>query len=222
MEKYDSSIETLKHIKRVAYYINIIQKELNNSMINGYDTKTGINDATLVDLLVLLLNGENLPSYSKLFNDINNNSRNYKLGNKYTDKDKLLCMYLDELIDRELHHDRTKLEEPEKHYFDLWTPHIQEGELGTVKYEEFLEKLAPALEHHYRCNRHHPEHFGNGIYGMTIMDLTELLCDWCATDDRHANTNIYKSIDILSNRFNYSTPMIKVLSNTCERYLKGK
>lgn len=221
MEKYDSSIETLKHIKQVALYIEKIQKDIDYELSTEQEIHDGINNTTLVDLLRILLNGDNIPSYSKLFTDINNNSRKYRLGNTCLTHNELYHFYDDELTDRKLNHDRSKLEEPEKHEFDIWTPRINEAQLGTPMYEYFLKELHKALDHHYRYNRHHPEHFGNGINGMTIMDLTEMLCDWCATSDRHEGSNIYDSIDILQKRFKYSTPMKKVLSNTVEKHLSN-
>ena len=225
MEKYDSSIETLKHIKQVALYIDKVQQDFATSLDLNYQIHDNINYVTLVDLYLLLIKGENIPSYSKLFTDINNNSRKYKYGNSNYNHDELFHIYQEELSDRKLNHDKSKLEEPEKHDFDIWTPRINEATLGTPMYEYFLKELHKALDHHYRYNRHHPEHFGNGINGMTIMDLTEMLCDWCATSDRHKNSNIYDSIDILQKRFRYSTPMKKVLSNTVEKHftsLKSK
>ena len=222
MEEYDSRVETLKHIKRVAYYIDIVQKQLETSLTDNLQIKTGINDATLIDLLLVLLHGDDIPSYSNLFTDINGNSKIYKLGNRYHDLDDLYNVYKDELLDRKLNHDRSKLEEPEKHEFDIWTPRLHEASVGSPMYDYFLFQLKKALEHHYRYNRHHPEHFGNGINGMTIMDLTEMLCDWCASADRHEDGDVYASIEILSKRFNYTKPMKKVLSNTCDKYLKSK
>ena len=141
----------------------------------------------------------------------------YKYGVFYKDSSELLDSYREEIYERMENHDRSKLEEPEKHEFDIYTPRIQEAILGTPMYEYFLMQLRKALRHHYRYNRHHPEHFGNGINGMTIMDLTEMLCDWTATSERHEDGSIYDSIEILADRFKYTSPMKKVLSNTCEK-----
>ena len=34
-------------------------------------------------------------------------------------------------------------------------------------------------------NRHHPEHFGeDGIRGMNLPDVVEMLCDWKAASER--------------------------------------
>jgi len=34
-----------------------------------------------------------------------------------------------------------------------------------------------ALVHHHTNNRHHPEHFTNGIYGMNDIDIAEMVAD---------------------------------------------
>ena len=35
-----------------------------------------------------------------------------------------------------------------------------------------------ALLHHHCHNSHHPEHYINGVYGMSELDLCEMVCDW--------------------------------------------
>ena len=88
MEEYNSKIETLKHIKQVALYISRVQ----DALLKDDPIKSGINDITLVDMLKILLDGNDLPSFSKLFNDINKNSHIYKLGTKYYDQSELLTL----------------------------------------------------------------------------------------------------------------------------------
>ena len=222
MVEYNSKIETLKHIKTVANYLKKYEDALEENIKNEKSIKSSIDSITLIDMLHLLYKGEDIPGYNKLFNDIKSNSKNYKLGVFYTDENELLTSYKNEFEDRRKTHDKSKLEEPEKHEFDIWTPRLHEASVGTPMYDYFLHELRKALAHHYRCNRHHPEHFGNGINGMTIMDLSEMLCDWIASAERHEDGDIYMSIEILSKRFKYGTPMKKVLSNTCEQYLKIK
>jgi hypothetical protein len=78
--------------------------------------------------------------------------------------------------------------------------------------------MKPALDHHYDLNHHHPEHFLRGIRGMNLIDIIEMLCDWKAATMRHADGNIYKSIEINQERFNYSYELKEILINT-SRYL---
>ena len=70
---------------------------------------------------------------------------------------------------------------------------------GSLK--SFLEALKPALDIHYANNRHHPEHFPKGIRGMDLLDLLEMICDWKASSERHADGNIFNSIEVNQKRF---------------------
>lgn len=60
-------------------------------------------------------------------------------------------------------HDQTKLEAPEKPVYDEYTPKLGDAEYGSEEYEQLLEEMQEALEHHYSDYRHHPEHFEGGI-----------------------------------------------------------
>ena len=58
------------------------------------------------------------------------------------------------------------------------------------------------------------EYFANGIKDMTLLDLLEMLCDWKASSERHADGNIYRSIEINQSRFGYSDEVKDILKNT--------
>lgn len=49
--------------------------------------------------------------------------------------------------------------------------HILQHSLGCDEYRACLREMKPALEHHYASNSHHPEHYSNGIQGMSLFDL---------------------------------------------------
>lgn len=106
-------------------------------------------------------------------------------------------------------HDKT-----EKAMFDEYTPKLKHCTYGSEEYKSFLAGLKPALDIHYKNNRHHPEHFANGIKDMTLLDLLEMLCDWKASSERHADGNIYRSIEINQSRFGYSDEVKDILKNT--------
>lgn len=118
------------------------------------------------------------------------------------------------LIDRTFDHDRSKLEEPEVQYFDEYTPRLAESTYGSDEYKQFLADLKPALDHHYAANRHHPEHFKNGIRGMNLVDLVEMFCDWYAASKRHNDGDMMKSITINQKRFHYSDDLKMIFENT--------
>jgi hypothetical protein len=63
-------------------------------------------------------------------------------------------------------------------------------------------------------NRHHPEHFENGIRGMNLIDLIEMFCDWYAATQRHNDGDIIMSIEINQKRFEYSDDIKAILKNT--------
>lgn len=117
-------------------------------------------------------------------------------------------------------HDASKLYEPEFSIFTKYTPILSDITYGSDKYHETLRYMKPALDHHYNQNRHHPEHFENGIEDMTLIDLIELICDWTASTLRHNNGNIYESLKHNKKRFNIPDSIYKVLVNTVNEHFK--
>lgn len=125
-----------------------------------------------------------------------------------------------ELISRANRHDNSKLESPEKELFDIYTPKLKASTYGSDEYTMFLQELKVALDHHYANNSHHPEHYENGVNGFDLFDLIEMFFDWKAATERHANGDIYKSIQINRERFNLSDQLCDILKNTADRYFK--
>ena len=122
-----------------------------------------------------------------------------------------ICML--ELSERARAHDASKYEEPEKSAFDRATPLLQTVEYGTPEYNAVKAQLGEALQHHYAHNSHHPEHYPNGMEGMSLLDLLEMLCDWKAAGERMQNGSLEASIRINRERFGDS-PLLTVLENT--------
>lgn len=119
-----------------------------------------------------------------------------------------------EIFKRTLNHDKSKLDSPEKEFFDNLTKELGDIEYGSEEYNQSLQELRPALEHHYAQNSHHPEHYSNGIRGMNLIDLIEMLCDWKASILRNRNGNIEHSIEINQDRFQYTDELKQILLNT--------
>jgi hypothetical protein len=148
------------------------------------------------------------------------------------------------LTKRAIAHDTSKLEEPEKSGFDDVTGILKGLTYGSEEYKEQLRKLQPILGHHYAANSHHPEHYGtkecdlcfatvpldhndqcpqcrNGSFTfrpnigrMTLLDVVEMLCDWKAATERHADGSIAKSIEINRKRFDIPNQLAQILDNT--------
>ena len=123
-----------------------------------------------------------------------------------------------ELKKRGLVHDASKLKDPEKEYFDKYTPRLASLTYGTEEYKNQIQDLKPAIDHHYKVNSHHPQFYENGINGMNLFDIVEMFFDWKASGERGKDGNIYKSIDINAERFGISKQLKSILINTA-RYI---
>lgn len=118
-------------------------------------------------------------------------------------------------IDRGDAHDQSKLVSPEKEAFDALVPKLKDFAYGSDEYRACLREIKPALEHHYAQNCHHPEHFKDGIAGMSLFDLVEMLMDWKAASERMKDGgNIARSIETNTERFTISPQLNQVLKNT--------
>jgi len=66
------------------------------------------------------------------------------------------------------------------------------------------------------------EFFGAGIRGMTLVDLVEMFCDWCAATERHEDGDIGRSIDVNMGRFGYGEALASIFVNTAQEYNMGR
>lgn len=151
----------------------------------------------------------------------------------------VMAVAINDLLQRAVRHDQSKLESPELEVFNEYTPKLKDSTYGSDEYKAFLAGMKVGLDHHYAANSHHPEHSGRttcaqcgqldndpctcggprlaNVTGMSLLDLIEMLCDWKAATMRHANGDLRKSIDINQKRFAYSDEIRSILINTAER-----
>lgn len=111
-------------------------------------------------------------------------------------------------------HDESKLGPEEKPLFDEMTPLLKSLTYGTDEYKASLAKLGDALKHHYAHNSHHPEHYENGVAGMTLLDVVEMFCDWRAASERTKDGNFPKSVEIGIERFKIEPQLAAILRNS--------
>lgn len=133
---------------------------------------------------------------------------------------KNLNLFITDLIHRGENHDNSKFEEPELTIFAENTHKLGQTEYGSEEYKKLLVEIKPAIDHHYSKNRHHTEFWPNGIEGMTLVDILEMLCDWKAATERNKDGNIRKSIDINSQKYKISPQLKQILENTVREYFK--
>lgn len=119
-----------------------------------------------------------------------------------------------DLLRRGERHDQSKLRSPEVELFAEYTPKLKDTKYGSAEYQRYLRELAPALDHHYANNAHHPEFHDDGIDGMSLLDLLEMFCDWLASSQRHNTGNVLESIKVNATRFKMSPQLVRVFQNT--------
>lgn len=129
---------------------------------------------------------------------------------------------IQDLATRSIHHDLSKLQEPERSGFQAMTADARLKDLtyGSDEYRAVLREHKPTIRHHYEHNDHHPEHFEDGIDGvgllarMNLLQIIEMLCDWKASTSRMKDGDLMRSIEINAKRFGYGPEMQMVLENT--------
>ncbi len=119
------------------------------------------------------------------------------------------------LINRGTIHDESKYSDPEKTLLDAME-YVNKNEgnatYGSPEYKRRTAILKPMLKHHYANNSHHPEHYENGVYGMTLINKVEMLCDWQAASIRNNDPEMF--ITAACERYNISDQLKKVFENT--------
>lgn len=125
---------------------------------------------------------------------------------------------ISDLVSRARDHDLSKLQAPEREIFGEHFQELATVEYGSDKYKELLERVKPAIEHHYSKNSHHPEHFKTGVNEFTLVDLVEMLADWVAATKRNKNGNINRSLEINAEKYQLPEMLVNILENTVRKY----
>ena len=121
------------------------------------------------------------------------------------------------LISRAFLHDLSKYSPVECTAFFRTIHKLRVTPYGTVEYDDLLKEVKPALDHHYKVNRHHPEFHNEGLKKFTLIDLIEMYCDWKAAVRRHNTGNMFRSIEINKDRFKMDDQLIEILRNTHQK-----
>jgi len=128
---------------------------------------------------------------------------------------KRIFEFTDEMVARAYRHDLSKYVEPEKSAIDRVRPQLKQLEFGTPEYKELKRAFS---DHHYKINDHHLEYFENGIEGMGLLQIVEMLCDWKAATETHGpDDNIYNSIDIICKQHEINDTLKNIFVNTAKQ-----
>lgn len=125
---------------------------------------------------------------------------------EHKEKVKDLCFeFAEALKQRGLQHDDSKLnDEVERKGFE----EFQSPPYGTEAYVKHLEDIKEIVFRHYKNNSHHPEHFEDGIRGMNLLDLVEMVMDWKSFGDAD------KYLETQVKRFNISSDLASIIKNS--------
>ncbi len=115
-------------------------------------------------------------------------------------------------------HDASKLLEPERTLFERAFEDLSVVEYGSNAYRTALVQARQALDHHYASNRHHPEHYADGVDAMTLTDLVEMLADWKAASERRPDADLVQGIEINAERFALTPQLASILTNTANAW----
>ncbi|SBV38524.1 hypothetical protein BN7874_289 [Phage NCTB] len=203
--------DTYQHIWHVQRFIA--------ACIHGYliavdTTMPEPQDSTLISLLAACSskNGIRVSLPSDLLSVVHNTRSEFN-----TPSPTLIASVM---MQRMLTHDQSKLGSVEVELFTEYTPKLKTAKFGSEEYNQFLVGLKPALDNHYAHNRHHPEHYEDGVSSMTLIDVIEMMCDWAASSLRSKDGSFENSLKICKSRFELSEGMVSILRATYAAYIE--
>lgn len=134
----------------------------------------------------------------------------------------LMEKFTSQLMARAFTHDDSKFSKEEFPAYDACIPLLKEVDYDSDEYKAILSEMKPALEHHYKNNRHHPEYFEDQVKDdkdspvnyMNLFDLIEMYIDWKAASMRQINGAFEKSIWRGCSKYEISTQLEKIFENT--------
>ena len=118
-----------------------------------------------------------------------------------------------DLFQRAAVHDNSKFSPEEFEPYDKLFPELQKYAYGSPELKAVYKQLGPALNHHLKVNRHHPEYHEDGINDMNLIDVLEMVCDWMAASKR-SQTGINKGLLINKERYGISDQLFEIIQNT--------
>jgi hypothetical protein len=125
--------------------------------------------------------------------------------------------FVREMLRRGRAHDASKFSAAEKPALDEALPLLDGVAYGSPDYQAVVDRVAPALEHHFLHNSHHPEHYGNeGVAGMDLFDVVEMVCDWMAAARRNPGDGVRLGYNV--EKFGIEPQLASIIANTLARW----
>jgi hypothetical protein len=126
-------------------------------------------------------------------------------------------VFVSEMLRRGRDHDASKFSNIEKPGLDEVLPQLEGVAYGSPAWEDIVNRAAEALAHHYCHNSHQPEHYGNqGVAGMDLFDLVEMVCDWMAAASRNSADGVKVGYNV--QKFGIAPQLASIIENTLARW----
>lgn len=188
--------DTMNHKLKVE---ELFIKYINNCITNEGQT---INEDSLIHMIlkknIYLYNSDDL--VSKI---LSNTIVIIPIDMKYDTsiEIEILNIIIRKLTKKIINHDNSKIEHiPEFNLYKNVVYKLDGLEYGTKEHTEAKQELDQGFEIHCINNRHHPEHFNSeGIEGMDMYDIIEMIIDWCSAalcrGFKYKLSSLYKRIE---------------------------
>lgn len=108
-------------------------------------------------------------------------------------------------------HDASKLIEPEYSFYMKLNKALKPIKYGSPEYKDIMQH--PMVSHHQKNNSHHPEYYDNGVNGMNLIDVVNMLADWKAASMR-SDTPFIEGLKKNKERFGIDNQLYDILENT--------
>lgn len=162
-------------------------------LMDGYDTDEDvIKDTKALDTIKYIINHKNIV------------------------RDRLRYL-AHQLLERADSHDDSKLKDPEIRWL-IEMDKEPRYDYGSPEYLDKKKRYEKFFKHHYAHNRHHPEHFTNGVDGMNLADLCEYLIDITSYHSEIHAKQVIQTINSQAERFGLDEQLMQVLKNTMYEY----
>lgn len=119
-----------------------------------------------------------------------------------------------ELRKRGCAHDRTKFQALEFDAFVSTREKFKKANYGMPEYQECIDAVKPAVDHHHQNNRHHTGFHAKGVNDMNLIDLAEMLADWKAAERRSPDKKLVDTLAYAYNKYGIGEQLGQVLRNT--------
>jgi hypothetical protein len=128
---------------------------------------------------------------------------------------KYITEFIHQLEKRGEQHDADKFASPIKDVYSKNFDALMEVPYGSEEYNRITgsSQFKAAFKQHTENNRHHTQHFKNGVDDMNLVDVVEMLCDWKAASDR-SKTSILDGMKLNYKKYKIDGTAQKWLENT--------